>query len=99
MYLNQARDRNSEESESANESEAEREAAAKALQKKNTAGSVTQIPNSKKRKRSEMIDTNSEVSGGEDHETILQMLGRNSRIGSKILKTTQGFNEAETQNE
>jgi len=46
-----------------------------------------------------MIDTNSEVSGGEDHETILQMLGRNSRIGSKILKTTQGFNEAETQNE
>jgi hypothetical protein len=46
-----------------------------------------------------MIDTNSEVSGGEDHETILQMLGRNSRIGSKILKTTQGVIESETQNE
>lgn len=98
MYIKQARDRNSEESESGNDSEAEREAAAKALQKKNTAGSVTQIPNSKKRKRSEMIDTNSEVSGGEDHDTILQMLGRNSRIGTKVLKTTQGVIEAEANN-
>lgn len=98
MYIKQARDRNSEESESGNDSEAEREAAAKALQNKNTAGSVTQIPNSKKRKRSEMIDTNSEVSGGEDHDTILQMLGRNSRIGTKVLKTTQGVIEAEANN-
>jgi hypothetical protein len=77
----------------------EREAAAKALQKKVTAASVTSISNSKKRKRSEMIESNSEVSGGEDHETILQTLGRNSRIGTKILKTTQGVIEAETNNE
>ena len=77
----------------------EREAAAKALQKKNTAGSVTSNANSKKRKRSEMIESNSEVSGGEDHESILQRLGRNSRIGSKILKTTESIVEADTRNE
>ena len=42
-----------------------------------------------------MIESNSEVSGGEDHEKILQRLGKNTRIGSKILKTTQGVFEAE----
>jgi hypothetical protein len=41
-----------------------------------------------------MIESNSEVSGGEDHESILQRLGRNSGAGSKILKTTQVVMEA-----
>ncbi len=46
-----------------------------------------------------MIETNSEVSGGEDHESILRRLGRNPGVGSKMLKTTQGVIEAQAQNE